>query len=135
MEETAGMIPFRFLPCRAALYGVLYAAATFTRHYKTISRKGKTLVLTFKQFLQELNDYLDAKVEMELKLRIDSHISECQECFGVVHTTRMTIRLYKGVEPQPLPEEVKTRMMKALEKKMAQRKQAFGSTWVAGSPA
>ena len=82
------------------------------------------LLLTCKQFLQELNDYLDPKVEMELKHHLEYHVSECPSCFGIVDTTQKTIQVYKGIEPQTLPEDVKTRLLKALEKRIAARKQA-----------
>jgi Putative zinc-finger len=85
-------------------------------------------LFTCKQFLQELNDYLDAKVAIELKRGIESHISECQKCFGVVDTIRITIKLCKGVEPEPLPVGVKTRLLKALERKVARDKQVQSQT-------
>jgi len=76
-------------------------------------------LLTCEQFLQELDDYLDLNLDMELKGRLESHVSECPSCFAVVDTTQKIMRLYKGVEPKTLPEDVKTRLLKALEKKMA----------------
>ena len=82
-------------------------------------REWQTLLLTCEQFLQELDDYLDPNFDMQLKRRLHSHVSECASCFGVVDTTQKIIRLYKGVEPKTLPEDVKTHLLKALEKKMA----------------
>ena len=76
-------------------------------------------MLTCEQFLQELDDYLDPTFDMELKRRLESHVRECRSCFAVVDTTQKIMRLYKGVEPKTLPEDVKTRLLKALEKKMA----------------
>ena len=79
-------------------------------------------MLTCRQFLQELNDYLDPNVDMELKRRLESHVSECPNCFVIVDTTRRTLQVFKGVEPQTIPEDVRTRLLKALELKMAARK-------------
>ena len=79
-------------------------------------------MLTCKQFLQELNDYLDPNVDAELKVRLASHVSECPNCFVIVDTTQKTLQVYKGVEPQTVPDDVRTRLWKALEKKMAARK-------------
>ena len=76
-------------------------------------------MLTCEQFLQELDDYLDLNLDMELKGRLESHVSECPSCFAVVDTTQKIMQLYKGAEPKTLPDDVKTRMLKALEKKMA----------------
>jgi hypothetical protein len=37
----------------------------------------------------------------------------------IADTTRRTIRIYKGMEPYPIPSDVESRLMNALEKKMA----------------
>lgn len=76
-------------------------------------------MLTCKEFLQELNDYLDETIDQDLRRRLESHVSECPNCFVICDTTKRTIRVYKGMDPQVIPEDVHTRLMKALEKKMA----------------
>lgn len=81
-------------------------------------------MLTCKQFLLELNDYLDPDGDAELKRRLETHVSECPNCFVVVDTTRKTLQVYKGVEPQTIPDEVQSRLLKALERKIAARKAA-----------
>jgi len=79
-------------------------------------------LLTCKQFLQELNDFLDETTDQDMKLRLQKHVNECPNCFVIVDTTRRTLEVYKGMEPQAIPENVKTRLWAALEKKMAARK-------------
>lgn len=79
-------------------------------------------MLTCKEFLQELTDYLDSTVDAELRLKLEAHISECPNCFVILDTTQKTIRVYKGIEPQELPQEVHIRLMKAVERKMAASK-------------
>ena len=76
-------------------------------------------MLTCKQFLQELNDYLDPNADAALKLRLQSHVTECPNCFVIVDTTKKTLQVYKGVEPQTIPEDVRARLWKALERKIA----------------
>ena len=76
-------------------------------------------MLTCKEFLQELSDYLDATVDVELRRKLEVHISECPNCFVILDTTKKTIEVYKGVQPQPIPPEVHARLMRAVEKKMA----------------
>jgi anti-sigma factor (TIGR02949 family) len=83
-------------------------------------------LLTCKQFLQELNDYLDPNTDAEMKRRLETHVTQCPNCFVIVDTTQRTLQIYKGVEPQNVPEDVKSRLLKALERKMAARKQAQG---------
>lgn len=79
-------------------------------------------MLTCKQFLQELNDFLDETVSEDTKRHLKAHVAECPNCFVIVDTTRRTLEIYKCTEPQPIPESVKTRLWEALERKMAQRK-------------
>jgi hypothetical protein len=79
-------------------------------------------LLTCKQFLQELNDYLDPSADPAMKCHLEKHVSECPNCFVLVDTTKKTLQIYKGIEPQTIPESVKARLWKALEKKMAARK-------------
>jgi len=76
-------------------------------------------LLTCKEFLQELSDYLDAAVDAELRRKLEVHISECPNCFVILDTTKKTIEVYKGVQPQPIPPEVYARLIRAVEKKMA----------------
>lgn len=80
-------------------------------------------MLTCKQFLQELNDYLDPDTDPDLKHHLESHVTQCPNCFIIVNTTMKTLQVYKGMQPQEIPEDVKTRLWKALERKMADCKQ------------
>ena len=76
-------------------------------------------MLTCKEFLQELADYLDITVDVELRRELEAHISNCSKCFVILDTTQKTIKLYKGMQPRELPEEVHVRLMAAVERKMA----------------
>jgi Putative zinc-finger len=76
-------------------------------------------LLTCKDFLKELSDYLDESTDGELRAKLEQHISQCPNCWVVADTTRKTIRIYKGVDLYPMPKDVEDRLMRALEKKMA----------------
>ena len=76
-------------------------------------------MLTCKDFLHELSDYLDESVDAEVRAKIEEHISECPNCWVIADTTKRTIRIYKGMDPYPIPVDVESRLMKALEKKIA----------------
>jgi anti-sigma factor RsiW len=80
-----------------------------------------TPLLTCKEFLQELSDYLDENVGAEIRAKLEQHITECPNCGVVCDTTKKTIRIYKGMEPHPIPADIESRLMAALEKKMAAR--------------
>jgi anti-sigma factor (TIGR02949 family) len=83
-------------------------------------------LLTCKQFLQELNDYLDPSIDLETKRHLESHVSQCPNCFVVVDTTQKTLQVFKGVDAQQVPEDLKNRLWAALERKMAARKKVQG---------
>ncbi len=80
-------------------------------------------MLTCKEFLQEISDFLDENVDEELRRKLETHISQCPNCFVILDTTKKTIQVYKGVDAQPIPPDVHTRLMAAIEKKCAVRKQ------------
>jgi len=78
-----------------------------------------TPLLTCKEFLKELSDYLDESIDAELRSELESHITECPNCWVIADTTRKTVQIYRGMEPVPIPRDVESRLMSALEKKMA----------------
>lgn len=79
-------------------------------------------MLTCKQFLQELNEFLDPACSDDAKRSLQAHVDECPNCWVIVDTTRRTLEIYKCTEPQPIPDEVKSRLLDALERKMAARR-------------
>ena len=76
-------------------------------------------MLTCKEFLSELSAYLDEQTDVELKAKIDKHAAECPNCWVVCDTTKKTLKVYKGMEAQEVPEPLRSRLMAALEQKMA----------------
>lgn len=78
-------------------------------------------MLTCKQFLTELNEYLDDTRDTEVREQVEKHISECPNCWVVFDTTKKTLSVFKGMEPQELPEEIHTRLMQAIEKRLADK--------------
>jgi len=76
-------------------------------------------LLTCKEFLNELSDFLDESLDAEIRAKLERHITECPNCWVIADTTRKTIQIYKGMEPYPIPEDVQSRLMRALERKIA----------------
>ena len=79
-------------------------------------------LLTCKDFLRELSDYLDESVDVEVRAKLEKHMADCPNCWVIADTTRKTIQIYKGVDPQPIPTDVQDRLMRALERKMAAKR-------------
>lgn len=72
-------------------------------------------MLTCKDFLRELNDYLDECCDGALRAEIQKHLNDCPNCFVVADTTRKTLDVYKGMTAQSIPEPVRARLISALE--------------------
>jgi anti-sigma factor RsiW len=78
-----------------------------------------TPLLTCKDFLHELSDYLDESADALVRAKLEAHIAECPNCWVIADTTKKTIQIYRGMDPYPIPTDVESRLMKALEKKIA----------------
>jgi hypothetical protein len=76
-------------------------------------------LLTCKDFLNELGDYLDDSLDPAVRATLYQHVSECPNCWVILDTTQRTIRVYKGMEPQTIPDDIHSRLMAALQKKMS----------------
>ena len=63
----------------------------------------RRLCLHVKIFCSELSDYLDETIDAELRAKLETHITECPNCWVIADTTRKTIQIYKGMEPCPIP--------------------------------
>ena len=80
-----------------------------------------TPLLTCKQFLEELSDYLDEKTDPELRQKLEQHISDCPNCWVICDTTKKTIQIYKGMDPVSIAPDIHDRLIAALEQKMARK--------------
>jgi anti-sigma factor RsiW len=76
-------------------------------------------LLTCKEFLAELNDFLDEKTKGEIRSKLERHLAECPNCWVVCDTTRKTIKVYKGMSACTVPEDIHLRLMAAVERKTA----------------
>jgi len=81
-------------------------------------------LLTCKEFLAELNDFLDETTKQELRSRLESHLALCPNCWVVCDTTRKTIQVYKGLQSCSIPDDVHSRLMAAVDRKIAAKKSA-----------
>jgi anti-sigma factor RsiW len=79
-------------------------------------------LLTCKDFLRELSDYLDESLDVQIRAKLEEHIAECPNCWVIADTTRRTIQIYKGMDPYPVPPDVRERLMAALERKIAAKR-------------
>jgi hypothetical protein len=69
--------------------------------------------------LNELSDFLDDTLDPNIRAALNKHVNECPNCWVILDTTQRTIKVYKGLEPQTIPQDIHSRLMTALQKKMA----------------
>ena len=50
-------------------------------------------MLTCKDFLRELSDYLDESLGVEARTQLEQHIAACPNCWVIADTTKKTIRV------------------------------------------
>ena len=74
-----------------------------------------------KDFLKELNEYLDGNIDVQLKTELEEHLQWCHNCFVVCNTTRKTIEIYRDNDVYPLPEPIRNRLHQAIVSKCKQK--------------
>lgn len=78
-------------------------------------------MLTCKQFLSELTDFLEDTLDPKLKADLRRHVNECPNCWVVCDTTEKTLKVFKGMECKPVPEHIQAKLMQALERRMKEK--------------
>lgn len=65
-------------------------------------------------FLSQLTDYFDGKIDQELLVEVKQHLCECHHCEVVVDTTRKTISIYRNHEAYQLEPTLQERLHQAI---------------------
>ena len=58
-----------------------------------------------KEFMEEVDNYLEGDVATDLRLRLERHLSQCQTCRVVLDSTRKTLKIVTESGSFDLPEE------------------------------
>jgi len=74
--------------------------------------------LTCQQVLRQLSEYIDGELDPSLVASLSRHLEHCEDCRIVVHTTQKTIEISCNSEPVPLPDDVRERLWRSVQKKM-----------------
>jgi hypothetical protein len=83
-------------------------------------------LLTCKEFLQELDEYLEKSLDAAQYAELQKHVNECPNCFVVCDTTEKTLKVFKGMDCKAVPADIHARLMAAVEKKMQEKKHGCG---------
>ena len=72
-------------------------------------------MLSCKDFLKELSEYLDESTTPANRAELDQHLKGCPDCWVVADTTKKTIQIYRGTEAREVPATLRFRLLAALE--------------------
>jgi anti-sigma factor RsiW len=70
--------------------------------------------------IRELSNFIDGELDEAMKLEIESHFGDCEECRLIVDQTKRTIEIFCDCEPVELPSDVRSRLHEALRRKFNQ---------------
>lgn len=76
-------------------------------------------LVTCDKFLDEMSEFLDENVHGGLRQELEDHVAQCPNCWVMLDTTKKTLEIYKGLELEPLSDSLKSRLMAAVEQKLA----------------
>jgi hypothetical protein len=69
------------------------------------------------EFLKELTDYLDDRIDAPTKAELEEHLHWCHNCYVVCNTTKMTIEIYRDSHLYELPDDLRTKLRSAIVSK------------------
>jgi anti-sigma factor RsiW len=63
-----------------------------------------------KDYISELNDYIDGELDPEICKEIEKHIGKCDNCRIMVDTMRQTVELCREGKCEDLPPELESKL-------------------------
>lgn len=72
--------------------------------------------------LHEISNYLDGELPPSIRLELEEHLHECEDCTIVVRQTRLTVEIFCNDHAVELPNEVRSRLHEALKRNLRKSK-------------
>ena len=69
------------------------------------------------EFLKELTDYLDDRIDAPTIAELEEHLHWCHNCYVVCNTTKMTIEIYRDQHLYELPDDLRSKLRNAIVSK------------------
>ena len=68
-------------------------------------------MLSCKDLLEELGNYLDDEVSVDLRRELEEHLAECRPCNVVADSARQTVKIVTGCRSFELPSKFSAKIM------------------------
>jgi anti-sigma factor (TIGR02949 family) len=68
-------------------------------------------MISCRDLLKELGDYLDEDVSADLRRELEEHLAECRPCKVVADSTRQTVKIVTGCRSFELPAKFSAKIM------------------------
>lgn len=69
-----------------------------------------------RDYISNLNDYIDGELEPELCDEIERHVGQCENCRIMVDTLTKTVKLCRDGQSEHLPDELQNKLRDKLQK-------------------
>jgi anti-sigma factor RsiW len=63
-----------------------------------------------------MSDYIDGDLAPDLRASLESHLAKCPNCWILLDETRQTVEIVQKYNCHPMPDDVKSRLLDALQK-------------------
>lgn len=70
--------------------------------------------MTCTEFIAQLDELIEDRVSATLRADLEEHLRGCEHCVVTLNTTRKTIEIYRSHELYELPNDLRTRLQKAI---------------------
>ncbi len=77
--------------------------------------------MSCREVIRKLSELLDGGLDPATLERLHHHLEDCESCRWVVDSTRKTIHFYCDAEPLPLPEDIQTRLDRAIAARLSRK--------------
>jgi len=72
--------------------------------------------------IREISSYIDGELEASVRIELEEHLQECEDCVIVVKQTRLTVEIFCNDKPVDLPTEVRSRLHEKLKRSLHKSK-------------
>jgi len=77
-----------------------------------------------RKLLAQMSEYIDGELPKDLCASLERHLADCPNCRVMFDSLTKTIKIYREDKEEPLPDELKDKLHKALEARWARKRRA-----------